>query len=217
MATDIGARGALPRWVAALPGIACLALALLPEGAQGWLAWQRDAVSQGQLWRLWTGHLAHFGTLHAATGTVALLLIGSALRRRDCWRWLLVLVLGAPLLSLAMLIAAPDLGDYRGASGLVVASLAWLLTGLAARGSRGAAIAVVVLAVGIAAETLGFALPASTLPEGVRTAWQAHAFGALLGLAAWAIQYASNAGRWPGRHGWRGRANCAVSGARDSQ
>ena len=215
--TDIATHGTMPRWLALLPGLACLALTLLPEGDRSWLAWQRDAISQGEIWRLWTGHLLHFGALHAATGAAALLLIGSALRGEDRLRWLAGLAVGAPLLSLALLIAAPDLGEYRGASGLIVASLAWLLTGLAASGSRGAAIAVVVLLVGIAAESLGFALPASTLPEGVRTAWQAHDFGALLGLAAWALQYARNAGRWPGRHGWRGRANCAVSGARDGQ
>lgn len=171
-----------------LPGLACLVLAALPEGAQVWLAWQRDAITQGEIWRLWTAHLLHFGALHAMAGVIALLLFGFVLHHEERASWLVCLAVVAPLLSAALLLVAPGLGDYRGASGLIAASLAWLLMHRAAGGSRGALIAAAVLIVVISAESLGFALPASTLPDGINTVWQAHALGALLGLATFAAQ-----------------------------
>lgn len=85
-------------------------------------------------WRLWTGHMVHFGWEHTLANAIALavpwILVGRAGRRRLALSTLLV----PPLLSLLLL---PSIGEaeYRGASGLACAL--WALVGLQlARGGR---------------------------------------------------------------------------------
>lgn len=148
--------------------------------------WPLTADALREPWRLWTGHLAHYGWEHAAANAVALavplILLPAAMRRRA------ILALGviAPLLSLALL---PGLGggEYRGASGLACA--VWALAGLHLAGRRESAPVGLVLLGGLglklAAEA---ALGACFLvrAEGWQALPAAHLAGALLGLA-WAL------------------------------
>lgn len=78
-------------------------------------------------WRLWTGHLVHYGWLHALVNAVALLVPLVLVSPRERVRAGLMLFLLAPLLSLVLL---PSLGGgaFRGASGLACAL--WALAGL---------------------------------------------------------------------------------------
>lgn len=75
-------------------------------------------------WRLWTGHLVHFGWEHALANLVALAVPMLLVRREARGKLLWVLLLAAPLLSLLLL---PGLGQgqYRGASGLACVAWAW--------------------------------------------------------------------------------------------
>ena len=94
-------------------------------------------------------------------------------------RWLALLPLAAPLLSLALLSLLPELQAYRGLSGLV----AMLVVGVAMDGG----IIGRVTALAWAAK-LGFdaysGTPSPLLPAGIATTWQAHLAGLLLGVAA---------------------------------
>ena len=94
---------------------------------------------------LWTCHLAHWGWQHALLNAVAAVPPLVVIRRR--WRLALFLLLAAPLISLA--VRAGFDGEYRGASGLVVAM--WVYAGIAAR-NRAMLMAV---AAKLAAEALG--------------------------------------------------------------
>lgn len=164
-------------------------LAVLPEAGQTALAWERSGLAAGEWWRLWSGHAVHYGLPHALVNGVSLGVLGLWLVRGGAWRGrtlLLAVALAAPLLALGLLVTAPGMGDYRGASGLVAMFVA--LTAVEAwrrargGGERGLALLVLTLLFGkVLAEACGVALP-GTLPDGVHNAWQAHALGLLLGL-----------------------------------
>jgi rhomboid family GlyGly-CTERM serine protease len=135
-------------------------------------------------WRLWTGHLVHFGWEHALANLVALAVPMLLLQRRDRERLLLALLLAAPLLSFLLL---PGLGQgqYRGASGL--ACVAWAWAGLRLASRRGSYSIGLAMLGGLALKLLlesffGMGLLAA------HPGWQplpaAHFWGSLLGLVA---------------------------------
>lgn len=135
-------------------------------------------------WRLWTGHLVHFGWEHALTNAVALAVPWILAPPADRRRLALAMVVLPPLLSLLLL---PSLGggEYRGASGLACAF--WVLVGLrlAAREAF-ASVGPLMLAGLLVKLTAETALGSSVLlrPEGWSTLPAAHLWGAGLGLLA---------------------------------
>lgn len=161
-----------------------------------WLEFDRHAILAGQVWRLWTGHLVHYSAQHAvidlATALVAALIAAQSFGAR---RILCALALGAPFISIGLLLTAPDCAHYRGASGFAVLLAVMAGFGLwqQARGSHVAMVRAVLvllavaLAIKIAAEAHGFPLGASDLPLDVMVAWQAHLLGAVAGMAAVAL------------------------------
>lgn len=168
-------------------GAACLFLAFPGAPLAGMLEWDRGAILDGQWWRLWTGHLVHFSPSHALADTLALCAAGTV---AESWlgtrRIALALAAGATLVSLGLLVSAPDLHTYRGASGL--AMLVAVLAGAQAwrRYPRAApllACCAVALGAKIAWEASS-AAALSGLPADVAVAWQAHLLGALCGLQA---------------------------------
>ena len=89
----------------------------------------RQAVAEGQLWRLWTGQFCHWSVLHLA-GNLAAAVAICVIAGRPIRSWFTALPLVAPLLSLFLLVAVPGLERYRGLSGLV----AMLVVGAAIEG-----------------------------------------------------------------------------------
>lgn len=169
-------------------GGVCLLLACVGEPLGASLAWERAGILHGELWRLWSGHLVHYSISHAAADTLVLLAMGLyAEPLVGSRRFGLLLAGAATLLSLGLLVLAPSLNEYRGASGL--AALTAVLGGVlawrrhpASRPMLGCA------ALAMAAKTLweAFAHTAAfvDLPAGVAVAWQVHLLGALLGVVA---------------------------------
>jgi rhomboid family GlyGly-CTERM serine protease len=180
--------------------LACLLLACLPESVATQLSWQRDAILGGQWWRLWTGHLAHFGMQHAVFDAIVLFAGASLLERELGTRRLLrQLLLVGPLIALG-LFGASGLDEYRGASGLAAAVA--LAAGIALWPGAGRWRPALLVG-GVA--WLGFSVAqavrpewsAAGLPEDVAVAWQAHLFGAACALLP----------------GWRA-ARCSAAGIR---
>ena len=180
--------------------LACLALACLPESVSTSLAWEREAILAGQGWRLWTGHLVHFGVPHAFTNALVLLAAGAILERRiGPARLLGHLALAVPFISLLLLALMQGQAEYRGASSLaamlaVAAGVAvWPQAG---RGRRAILAGGAVFAAACVLHALGAGIGLSSLPQGVAVAWQAHllgaACGALAGLSAPAAISASH-------------------------
>ena len=177
-----------PARVTVALALACLGLACLPETLLAGLAWDREAILAGQWWRLWTGHLVHFGMPHALTNALVLLAAGSAAERSiGSARLLRQVVLAILAMSLLLLAAMPNLDEYRGASSLTAMLLVAAGTALWRQAGcwRPALLAGgAVFAAATTFHALGAGAGLSSLPQGVAVAWQAHLLGAACGIVA---------------------------------
>lgn len=163
----------------------CSLLVMAPVQVMAWLVFDRDAILAGQVWRLWTGHLVHLSWQHALTDITVLFVVTLILAHHKGSRVVaLALLVGAPLISLGLLLAVADLRVYAGASGIA------MMLGVAAgcmlwRADHRLRWVIAVLAFVVLGKLLMDAsssgLGFSTLPAGVEIAWQAHAIGACLG------------------------------------
>lgn len=105
-------------------GVALLAVVALamPEA----LVYERLALARGELWRLWTGHLVHFGPSHLAYDLCVFLFAGIWLEKRAPGRLRLLLVGVPPLIGAGLYFLDPQLFRYGGLSGLGAGLLAIL-------------------------------------------------------------------------------------------
>jgi rhomboid family GlyGly-CTERM serine protease len=166
--------------------LVCLALGDTPLASL--LAFDRQAIFAGEVWRLWSGHLVHFSMQQLFLDVSALLLVGAVAETAFGPRFVAwVLLFGMPAISMGLLLLAPDLAYYRGASGLVMllafvgANALWLSL---PRLRVVFAILGLGLFVKAVLEAAGFASDISGLPNGVQVAWQAHVLGAGMGWAS---------------------------------
>ncbi len=190
-------------WVALFASLVGLLASALP--AQRLFAFTADGMRRGELWRLWTGHFVHYGSAHL-WGDLLAFAVWAALVEGESRRALVAtLLVGAPLLLVALQLACPALGEYRGLSGIDTALVIELillrgfvrqetgsergvgpwLTRLLGRpvlrvvGGYSLCLSVVKIVYEFYA---GHALLAHDLGFGVRLLPAAHAFGALVGL-----------------------------------
>jgi rhomboid family GlyGly-CTERM serine protease len=173
-------------WPATALALVCLALGALADVSA--LAYDRQAILEGEVWRLWTGHWVHFSTQQMLLD-ISTLVLAAAVAQREFGPLFItrVLLLGAPAMSIGLLLVAPDLAYYRGASGAVM-MLAFAAG--AAFWSRKPGLRAILVMLGLVVavkailDAAGFASGLSGLPIGVHVAWQAHVLGAGMGWAS---------------------------------
>lgn len=189
-------RPRLPIASALIAAGAC-ALHCLPRAAD-WLELDRHAVASGQFWRLWTGHLVHFGAGHLLWDALVVLVFGAIFEadrslapRRRTVAW--VLAAGAGVVSGAVLVLVDHLMVYRGLSGLASLLFVWwavetLRRGRAAGDRLRARIGGVALTAFLGKVLIevatGSALFAPANVEGFVPVPLAHAVGAVVALLA---------------------------------
>lgn len=170
--------------------LGCGLFALLPDSWIDCLQYDRVAILDGEVWRLWSAHAVHFTFRHALVDTGVLFLAGVIVECEiGAQRMVSTLAVTAPLISLGLLLGVPDLLHYRGASGVATMMLVFAIgLLLAKRPSR----TWLLLAAGsaiigkIGSEALGSPANISNLPANLAVVWQAHLFGAIFGaLIAW--------------------------------
>lgn len=170
---------------------ACILLALAPDVAGALLAYDRQAIANGELWRLWTAHLVHFSFAQAVADAAVLLACGALAEQAIGSRRMAGLLLcAAPLVSAGLFALAPSMAEYRGASALATACAvlaAALLWRLGPWWRLGTAAAVTAFAARTLLEAASMPITSATLPDGVVVAWQAHLLGALAGAIAIAV------------------------------
>jgi rhomboid family GlyGly-CTERM serine protease len=105
--------------------VAALA-ALLSEQVSACLIYDRTLIFKGEAWRLWTGHVVHFGLSHFTWNLAVFLPAGVWLER--LWpavtRWFYAL--SSLIISVALLVLDPTLARYAGLSGVATGMLVLL-------------------------------------------------------------------------------------------
>lgn len=178
-------------------GIVTLAAAAL--AAPDLFELSRGGLAHGELWRLWTAHLAHFGTAHFCVDAGTLLLLGFLYEERlGSGRWALLLSTAATAISVVFLVAEPSLSSYRGLSGLDCAAF---VAGLAVESRDRRPIALfwgIAFGAKVLYEQLTgtFLFPSAGLGDMGLPVLSAHTTGALAGFAA-SLAFRRRAARAP--------------------
>jgi len=102
-------------WLVLLAAAASLVIQFFP----GWrthLLYDRAAIADGGWWRIWTGHLVHFGWPHLVVDAGLLLIVGW-IAEKDYPRFLRIALLLMPaFISGCMFWLEPDMARYGGLS-----------------------------------------------------------------------------------------------------
>ena len=121
---------------------ASVLLALVAAGiylsptATACLQYQRELILRGQCWRLLSCHFTHFSLSHLLWDAGVFLGLGVVCELRDRRSFLFVLLVSAVSISIAVWFAMPELGVYRGLSGLDSALFGFLGAALIVSGIR---------------------------------------------------------------------------------
>ena len=176
-------QGRLRHWL--LPLLAATLGALLMLGgddAAYWLRYERDALAQGQLWRLFSAHWVHLGWSHLLMNMFGLLLVwalvGEAL---NLLGWLLLLLFCSLFTTAAMWLLYPELQWYVGFSGVLHGMLFGGAMMLFGGGDKGAALLAGIVLLKLLWEQLLGPLPGSESAAGGAVIVEAHLYGALAG------------------------------------
>lgn len=112
------------------------------------LEFNRTALGDGQLWRILTGHLVHFGVDHLLWDAATLLVLGALLPARHGRDWFGLLAGSALAIAGSLWWLQPHFELYRGLSGLVCAVFGAGLADVfhAARRERDRSLALIVVA-----------------------------------------------------------------------
>ncbi len=100
--------------------------ALVIQSQPAWrpvLLYDRAAISRGEWWRVWTGHLVHFGWPHFIADTGLFVILGYMVGVRPARLFALVLFLLPAVISAAVYFFAPSLTRYGGLSAVDLALL----------------------------------------------------------------------------------------------
>lgn len=112
-------------WLLGLLLLALVLLSLLGESGRLALRYQREAVLQGEYWRLVTGHLVHGSTQHLILNAAGLALIAALFPRDYSWRaWLLIALFSMLAIDAGLVFYEPQLVWYVGLSGVLHGALA---------------------------------------------------------------------------------------------
>lgn len=178
-------------WAFASLALAALIVQLI-EPWQSALIYDRSLVESAQLWRLWTGHLVHFGWPHTLVDAGLLLILGGVMRDQYPVFKLLALVLMPVLISLSLYFFDPTLHRYGGLSAINLALLVYVaLQGWQRRWTDWFWPAILAIYIGeIVFETIAGGRGGGMIPfdePDVKIATSAHVAGAAYALIAWIV------------------------------
>ena len=98
-----------------LVALAALVIQLFPDWRAG-LLYDRAAIAGGDFWRIWTGHLVHFGWAHLVVDGGLLLIVGWIAENEHPWFTRLGLGLMPAFISGCMFWLEPGMSRYGGLS-----------------------------------------------------------------------------------------------------
>ena len=170
-------------WLLGLLILALVLLSLLGDTGRQWLRYEREAILQGEYWRLLTGHLVHGNWLHLFLNGAGLALIAGLFPEHYSVRqWLLIALLSLVTIDVGFVFWEPQLEWYVGFSGVLHGALAAGAVAWWRHESKRLALALSVIFIGkLLWEQWRGALP---LSGGLAVVVDAHLYGALGGVIA---------------------------------
>ncbi len=171
-------------WIAsAVLAVAAIVLQLGGDGVRDALAYNRDALEAGQLWRLVGGHFVHLGWSHLLLNLAGLALVSWLVGHAfGGLHWLYVAFVSIAAIDAGFWFLYRELDWYVGLSGLLHGLLAaGLLRGVASRDREAMILAMFVTAKLVWEQIVG-PLPGSESSSGGTVIVDAHLYGALGGL-----------------------------------
>ena len=181
----------LRNWFAILAILgACIALATGGDELRALGRYQRDALENGQYWRLVTAHLVHLGWGHLWPNLAALAIIGAlfdgVFRNADWWR---VSLVSAAAIDVGLYVFDPGVLWYVGLSGVLHGFVAAGAFALCLRRQMFG----IALAIGLCAkltfEQLAGPVPFTAAAVGGPVVVAAHLYGAAGGVLAEAMAH----------------------------
>ncbi len=170
-----------------LPGLAIVAaaglLALGGDPIREALRFGRQAIIDGQYWRLVTGHFVHLGVSHFILNAAGVLLVALLVYREfRPAQWLIVTLGVVASIGAGLLVFNPDLEWYVGLSGLIHGWLAAGTVSLLARRRPEAWPLAALLCAKLALEQWQGPLPGSAEATGGPVVVDAHLYGSIAGI-----------------------------------
>lgn len=153
-----------------------------------WLRYDRNAILSGEIWRIFTGHLAHLTWTHLFMNLMGLALVwGLFDRHLQPKRWIHATLFAGFGISLLLMVVDPHLRWYVGLSGVlhgmfIVGCLYDMKTG---RWDSKLLLALIIAK--LLWEQLVGPLPGSEKTAGGSVVVDAHLFGALMGLITYFV------------------------------
>ena len=176
----------MPWWTLGL--LTAALIAQWSPGAADLLVYDRAGVAGGGLWRLVTGHLVHFSAAHLLNNLVVLLpavWLVETRYRRDAG----LLFLGtASAIGIALLVGAPHILQFGGASGISLAFLVYVCLRGLHEDRRWKTICMILLTIvcaKFAAELAGWHFRDWQVNEGFVPVLLSHVVGAATGAAVY--------------------------------
>jgi len=112
-------------WAFLALGLTALVIQFVPAGRDA-LLYDRAALQQGEWWRIWTGHLVHFGWAHFVADAGLFLILGAQLQPRHAFFARLALILMPAFVSAVIYWFDPAMTRYGGLSAVNLGLLLFL-------------------------------------------------------------------------------------------
>lgn len=140
-------------------------------------------LHDGQIWRLFTGHLVHLGWSHTGMNIAGLLLIQALVGHRfDQRQWSAIIVTLMLGISLGLLAFNPTLAWYVGLSGVLHGMLVAGAVADIRSNDKTAWLLLILITAKLAWEQMTGALPGTEAAAGGNVIVDAHFYGGLCGL-----------------------------------
>jgi rhomboid family GlyGly-CTERM serine protease len=155
------------------------------DGVRVALQYDREAIGEGQVWRLLTGHLVHLGWRHAVLNVTGLFIVAVAFRGMfERHAWMIVGLGSLAAVDIGLMTGSPELLWYVGLSGVLHGVVSAAAVGLLAQRRALGAIALGVVAIKVVHENWSGAAPAAEAWIGGDIVVAAHLWGAIGGILA---------------------------------
>lgn len=174
----------------AMIAVIILVIAALPENLEKLFEYQHDAIANFELWRLLTGHWVHMGPVHTSSNMLGLWLIGLLFvsRHSDCRGCLMGLLTMQIGVSLMLFFLSPEVGWYRGMSGVLYGFIVWPLLKELPYYPKTSGIMLAILVIKMVGEIIFGPLPGEETVLSGKIVLESHLYGGICGLIWFLIE-----------------------------